>query len=316
MTEDYTAIIRDLNLDIDDPEAEIVFKALGNVSRLRILQELGHKALTVAQLTEKLDMPASTANQHIKVLEDAGLIASDLRPATRGTEKVCRGVYKKIVLDTVTPQERHERSVEISMPVGAYNDFAVTRPCGLASRDGIIGLMGDPEAFLEPARVDAQLLWFASGYVEYRFPRRIPPRSFLESLYLSMELCSEAPGYSNDWPSDITLWVNGVEVGTWTSPADYGGERGLLNPDWWAMTNTQYGSLKSWQVNGEGSYIDGLKISDVTIPDLLMEEHNYISVTLGIKEDAEYQGGLNLFGRSFGNFPQDLVLRLIYGKQG
>lgn len=48
--------------------------------------------------------------------------------------------------------------------------------------------------------------------------------------------------------------------------------------------------------------------------DLAIDDYNYISVKIGIKDNAEYQGGLNLFGRYFGNYPQDLVLRLIYGK--
>jgi predicted transcriptional regulator len=29
-----------------------------------------------------------------------------------------------------------------------------------------------------------------------------------------------------------------------------------------------------------------------------------------VKEDAEYQGGLNLFGRTFGNYEQDIILRI------
>ncbi|MEI3204121.1 MAG: hypothetical protein V8S73_05705 [Lachnospiraceae bacterium] len=39
-----------------------------------------------------------------------------------------------------------------------------------------------------------------------------------------MEICSEAPGYKEDWKSDLTLWVNDVEVGTWTCPGDLGAE--------------------------------------------------------------------------------------------
>jgi len=33
-------------------------------------------------------------------------------------------------------------------------------------------------------------------------------------------------------------------------------------------------------------------------------------VKIGIKEDAEHVGGLNIFGRGFGNYDQDLVLRM------
>lgn len=315
MTETPLTKIRDLHLDIESSEAEIVFKALGNGLRLRILQLLAKDHLAVTDIVGKLDLPASTVNQHLRVLEEAGLIQTFLRPASRGTEKVCAKVYQKLHCELVPALARPERAVEVSMPVGAYVDFQVTRPCGLASETNVIGLLGDPEAFLEPNRINAQLLWFATGFVEYRFPKKLPPHAIPESLSLSMEICSEAAGYDEDWPSDITLWINDVEVGTWTSPADFGAEHGLLNPDWWSSTHTQHGLLKIWQVTGTGSFIDGLLISQKTINDLAIAERPYISVRIGIKPDAEYQGGVNLFGRYFGNYPQDILLRLVYDKR-
>ncbi len=303
---------RDLILNIDDPEADVIFKALGNPLRLRILKQLSDHAYTVAQITEQLEIPTSTVNQHLKVLEDAGLIQTDLRPASRGTEKVCAGVYRHIECDLIAPIAPPERAVEIAMPVGAYTDFQVTRPCGLASQSKIIGLQGDPEAFLEPERIDAQILWFATGYVEYRFPKRLPPRTRPIGLYLSMEICSEAPGHDEDWPSDITVWINDVEVGTWTAPGDFGERRGILNPDWWPSNNTQYGSVKSWQVNSSGSFVDGLQTSELSIEDLKIAHRPHIAVSIGVKSDAQYQGGVNILGRHFGNFPQDIVMRLVY----
>ena len=65
-----------------------------------------------------------------------------------------------------------------------------------------------------------------------------------------MELSSEVPGTSADWPSDITLAVNGVDVGTWTSPGDFGDKRGVYTPDWWKLKGSQYGKLKNWRING------------------------------------------------------------------
>jgi predicted transcriptional regulator len=37
-----------------------------------------------------------------------------------------------------------------------------------------------------------------------------------------------------------------------------------------------------------------------------------VTVRIGVKPDAEHAGGFNLFGRSFGNYEQDLTLRLYY----
>lgn len=307
---------RDRVLAIDDPDADMIFKALGNPLRLRILQLLSNHAFTVSQITETLEMPTSTVNQHLRVLEEAGLIETDLRPATRGTEKVCVGVYKRLECNLVPTSAPPEQAIEISMPIGAYADFQVTRPCGLASPLNLIGMQGDPDAFLEPEHINADILWFSTGYVEYRFPKRLPPRAATVSLYLSLELCSEAPGHNDDWPSDITVWINDVEVGTWTSPGDFADTRGLLNPDWWPSNNTQYGSLKSWQVNEDGSYIDGLRVSDVVVTNLDIEARPYISVRIGVKPDADYRGGVNIFGRHFGNFPQDIVMRMVYERTG
>lgn len=309
------SVTRNLNLSIDDNDADVIFRALGNPQRLRILRRLGSQSKTVALLAQELDIPVSTINQHLRALEDAGLIRTDLRPATRGTEKVCAGVYKQVICDLLPGVELPERAVEIAMPIGAYVDFRASPTCGLASRLKIIGMQDDPEAFLEPERLEAQLLWIADGYVEYRFPKRLPPHTLLESLHVSMEICSETAGYNESWPSDITLWINDVGVGTWTSPGDMGSTRGLLNPDWWSSNNTQHGTLKSWKVNKHGSHIDGMKSSDVTLSELRIDEQPHIAVRVGVSPDAEHKGGFNLFGRDFGNYPQDLVLRLVYDKQ-
>jgi hypothetical protein len=80
-----------------------------------------------------------------------------------------------------------------------------------------------------------------------------------------MELSSEVPGTSADWPSDISVSINTKRVGTWTSPGDFGDKRGVYTPDWWKLKGSQYGKLKSWRVGANGTYVDGIKISDVTI---------------------------------------------------
>jgi predicted transcriptional regulator len=149
--------------------------------------------------------------------------------------------------------------------------------------------------------------------VKYQFPNRLPPQVTIDSLQLGLELCSEAPLHHDDWPSDITLWINDVEIGTWTSPADFGGkQRGKLTPAWWESRNSQYGLLKVWQVNGEGSFVDGIKVSPIHLADLKLTEHPVISVQIGVKEDAEHVGGINIFGSQFGNYPQDIILRIRY----
>ena len=43
-------------------------------------------------------------------------------------------------------------------------------------------------------------------------------------------------------------------------------------------------------------------------------EHPYISVRIGIRDDAQCVGGINIFGERFGDYPQNLVLKLIYAE--
>jgi predicted transcriptional regulator len=160
--------------------------------------------------------------------------------------------------------------------------------------------------------MNAQLLWFRHGHIEYRFPNRIPTGAHAENLQISLEIGSEAPLHNDDWPSDISVSINGVEVGTWTSPGDFGGERGALTPDWWEEWNSQYGLLKVWKVGEDGSYVDGIRISGVTLAQLQLHQARFISVRVGVKEDAHNVGGMNIFGRAFGNYPQDILLRIRY----
>jgi predicted transcriptional regulator len=221
-------------------------------------------------------------------------------------------MYDKIVIELPMVDKPPERAVELTMPIGAFVDCRVLPTCGLLSETGIIGLLDDPASFYEPDRMNAQLLWFYQGFVEYRFPNRLPNGAQANSLRLSMEVCSEAPLYNLNWPSDITVWINGLEIGTWTCPSDFGGERGHLTPDWWSTRNTQYGLLKYWHVSETKTEVDGMPISAVTIRDLKLNASSFISVRIGIKPDAEHVGGINLFGSKFGNYPQDLVLWINY----
>lgn len=314
MPEQYTPNGRSLQIAADTPQAKRILKALASEPRLRMLELLSDRLYNVSEIAEALDLALSTATRDISILEDAGLLRSELTPATRGLQKMCLRVYDTILIELPSSSEPgdDQQAVEVSMPIGAFIDCQVTPTCGLTSSTGIIGLLDDPTSFYEPDHVQAQLLWFHYGYVKYRFPNRQPPKTELTALRLSLEVCSEAPMHHDDWPSDITLWINDIEVGTWTSPADFGGQRGLLTPAWWGSKNTQYGLLKVWQVNSEGSFLDGIKLSAVNLEDLQIHANDFISIRLGVKQDADNVGGINIFGREFGNYPQDIVLHSSY----
>jgi predicted transcriptional regulator len=287
-----------------------MLKALGNETRMAILRYLGDRVVPVNQIAQDLGLAASTATMHVAVLEKAGLLHSEMRPASRGLQKVCARTYDELVIDLPRGEHHTRSAVELSMPVGGYSEFDVEATCGLASRDGLIGYLDDPNSFYEPDRLQASLLWFRSGFVEYRFPNRVPPGARILSVQLTAEVCSEAPLHDPDWPSDVSVWVNAIHLGEWTCPADFGGTRGRLTPGWWEDKDTQYGVLKRWRVNDAGTSIDGVGLSDVAIGALALRSGEPLRVRFGVRPDAQYVGGLNLFGREFGNYPQDIGLRI------
>jgi len=305
----YARVLELLADDYNLQKLEMVTKALGSATRLEILRFLSAHTCTLLEIAEALDLPPSTATLHINVLEKAGLIETNLSPATRGLQKVCARVYDRIVIQLPAAAEREETTVEVSMPIGAFVDVHIIPTCGLLGDLGIIGHLDDPSAFYEPERIHAQLIWFRQGTVEYRFPNRLPPNVLLDDIDVSFEICSEAPLHHSHWPSDVTVWIDDVEIGTWTSPADFGGERGALTPAWWDTQNSQFGLLKVWKVTNNGSFVDGVQVSKVTLNNLSLEPGHPISVRIGIKDNASNIGGLNLFGSKFGNYPQDIVLR-------
>lgn len=301
-------------LEVESESATALFRVLSSETRILILSLLSHNTMNVSELTAALDLPHATVSLNIKQLVAAGLLQVEYVPGTHGTQKLVSKRYDEVLvkLPGVAVEASQANVVEVRMPVGNYRHVEATATCGLASDTRYIGMIDDPRSFFEPDHVFAQILWFRSGWVEYAFPNNVPFGSRLARLELSAEICSEAPNYDLDWPSDITLWINDQEIGTWTSPADFGGVAAKFTPPWWHTDQTTHGQLKVWSVTGEGSFIDGERLSGVRVGDIDLPGRTHLSVRIGVKPDAQNVGGLNLFGRKFGNYPQDLLMRLHY----
>ncbi|MDR9856384.1 helix-turn-helix domain-containing protein [Paenibacillus sp. VCA1] len=305
-----------LELSFNDPERLVsVTHALSTRSRIDILQLLHTKKLNVIEIAEALDLPVSTVANHVKVLEAAKLIHTEMLPASRGAMKVCSRNYDGIFIalnrfKSLSMSDMN--SYEVEMPIGHYSDCEVAPSCGMASAESMILKEDDPASFYHPKHIDAQIIWFAKGYVEYLLPMDIPEGAYIESLELSMEMCSEVPNYNHEWPSDISVWVNGVEIGMWTSPGDFGDRPGKLNPEWWYDWSTKYGLLKTWRVDNEKTTLDMEKVSDVTLRQLNLSESPKLRLRIGIRPDAVNQGGVNLFGREFGDHEQHIRMYVKY----
>ncbi len=306
-------MIQTIKMNLDDSKhLATVAKALSAEARIEILKHLRRCDLNINEIAETLSIPASSAAAHVKVLEEAGLIKTSLQPGIRGSMKVCHIMLDHIYVEVNTIMNNLQDTEIIRMPIGSYVDYKVSPTCGLAGAKGPIGEEDEPRSFYSPDRFETKLLWFGKGYVEYRFPNHSLKDRKEKQMEISAELCSEDHEYNLNHNSDITVWINDIEAGTWTCPSDFGGRRGSLNPDWWPDKNTQYGILKTWMINEAGTYIDEEKIGDKTIKEYHLYDKEYISVRFGVKEEAVNVGGINIFGECFGDYGQNIVMKLTF----
>jgi len=302
-------------LELRGEQAVEVYRALAHESRYAILELLAKGDRNIQELGQALNLGQSTVTKHVQQLEQAGLIVSEYKPGAQGMQKRCHLKVNRLISAFEPVPETDVRIEEISMPIGLYTLANPSGICGLANRQQIIGFLDKPLSFYHPDRATAQILWMADGFVEYTFPNDLPTSMDVYRIELMMEICSEAPDYNEDWPSDITVWVNGVEIGTWTCPGDFGATRGILNPEWWSQHMTQFGLLKIWSVDMDGTFVDGALVSPTTIDRLHIMPQDSVSVRIGIKPEAEHKGGFNLFGSGFGNYSHDLTLRMHYSRK-
>ncbi|MGN1077047.1 MAG: ArsR/SmtB family transcription factor, partial [Candidatus Gallimonas sp.] len=205
-------------------------RALSSPQRLDILNALNNNSLSVTELSRALNQPLSSTTVNIDILEQAGLIATKIQYTDKGKFRLCSRICDAIHIGLHKNTVQEVNQVNVELPIGSYNDYHILPSCGLATEFQTIGKDDDPDNFFLPDRFLAKLIWFDSGYVEYRVSKaKIPQKP--KELEISFEACSEAPFYRNEWRSDITVWLNGFEIGTWTCPGDFGGRRGMLNPD-------------------------------------------------------------------------------------
>lgn len=286
--------------------------ALNSTARLNTLQKLCDKSMSVKELAFVLNLPLSSISEHVKVLENADLIRCYYQAGKHGSIKLCAIKYEKVFVELLKPYDEVQfNHVTVDMPIGAYYDINIKPTCGMADEKGFIGQDDDVCTFYSANRFNAQILWFKSGFIEYRFPNRIRDKR-ITNLQFTLECCSEAPGYRMDFPSDITFCINGIEICDWLSPGDFGGQRGTFTPKWWPINSTQYGLLKRIDINDSGSFLDGAFVGYVNLGKLNVGAKDYVSLSIGVKETAKNVGGINLFGEKFGNYAQNIIMTLEY----
>lgn len=289
-----------------------IFKALGSDVRVEIIKILlENHGMNMNELATHLNITNGALTSHIKKLEDAGIVTISSESSGHGNQKKCSVYVDKILVD-FDSDEDSKNVYQTELKIGHYTDYSVYPTCGLASSTALIGEVDDTRYFAHPDRYNADILWFTKGYVEYIVPNFIPFSQKIDQITISAELSSEAPGVNDIWPSDIHFYLNDTCIGTWTSPGDFGDVKGMFTPEWWYPNWNQYGLLKLLVINKKGTFIDGLQISDVSIKDFHLDFKSTIKFKLGVPDDSEHVGGLTIFGKSFGNYNQNMNVRINY----
>ncbi|MCI1858366.1 MAG: ArsR family transcriptional regulator [Sporolactobacillus sp.] len=295
-----------MQLDISKSSLK-AYKALASEVRLQIIQMLSQKRMSVKELAGSLGLSSTIVLMHLEKLADAGIIAF---------EKIGHQKFSRLKVDHISikfPRKIYPSFAvhETSIPVGHYTNFSIKPSCGLAGKHDYIGKVDNPKYFMDPDRMNAGMIWFCKGFVEYQTPNFLTDNEHLEMLDLSMELGSEFPFSNNVWPSDITFYINGVEIGTWTSSGDFSDIRGKYTPSWVPDNVNQYGVLKILRITDHGTYLDGQPFTPVSL-DALDTNRETWTIRFAVKKDAVHQGGCTIFGKGFGNHDQDINLQLFY----
>ncbi len=289
-----------------------LFKALGSEVRIEIINLLlSNKSMNMNELADRLGISNGALTAHIKKLETCGIVSISSESARHGNQKICSVHVDKILIDVIKTSSSSS-IYRSEIKIGHYSNHEVYPTCGLSTPESMIGEVDDPRYFSHPDRYNADILWFTKGFVEYDIPNFIPPNQKITELMIEAEISSEAPGVNSNWPSDISFYLNGRNIGLWTSPGDFGDVQGIFTPDWWYPNWNQYGLLKMLVINRHGTFIDGRKISDITIDEFELTSTSSMQFRFAVEESAQNVGGLTIFGKTFGNYAQDITVGIGY----
>ncbi len=312
-------MLNPIDISLDEEEKVLALaKALSSPARINILKLLQFSSMSIKEIAISTGQPISSTALNINLLEQAGLLFTKVTFTTAGKIRTCYRSCDKIEITLFDQlmEAQHEKLLkkEYEIPIGAFSSYEnIVAPCGIVSKEERIGPDDDTSLFFSPKRHEAALIWFSKGCLEYRVTTS-DIKEQIRRLEISFEACSEAPLYNNDFKSDITVWINDVEIGTWVCPGDFGGRRGQFNPPYWPSTHTQFGTLTNWYVTDAGTTMNNNFMSYVNLKDLGLKDnrYEYLSLKIGVKQNAAHCGGINLFSKNFGDYAQDIVLRIIF----
>ena len=288
-----------------------IFQALSSETRLKIIELLLEKSSSITEMSDALNVSQVIITRHIAQLEEAGLVTSNSIPGIRGSRKLCALTKKLLTINFEEIFEKDLSCEKISIPVGSFSKYKVAPSCGVANKERIIGIPDDERYFSSPERYDAGIVWFNQGWVEYTIPSYLFTKEKIKKVKITMEVCSEIPYYKNDFPSDIFFYLNEKNIGIYQSPGDFGDRKGKLTPSWWNM-GSEYGLIVEILITDTETFINGVKNSSFSIKDIIDISKSDILFKISSPKDCENPGGINLFGKTFGDYEQDIVIKVFY----
>ena len=315
LSEERDSII-ELNLQQEkDMEQIIAFgEAISSETRLKILKTLQVEPFvkSVPQLVKELNIPTTTLMHHLEKLQKGNLIKIRYKGSSNGTTRIVSRSFGKanIKLNYGFYQSEKERNFnEQSLGVGCYADYTGDKLLFATDTE----LYSNIDTPFTEKRYTAQLIYTTYRIITYYFSNSFTKSVIVKELSISLEISSESPYYDNDYLSDITFWINDKEVATYLSLGDYGDRRGVLTPSWWSSRNSQYGKMVEILVNEEGVFLNKKLVNQkINLKDLNLADGNKIKFAFGNKATDKNIGGFNVFGKNFGDFPQDIVLKIFY----
>ena len=206
-------------------------RALNSIDRMNILSLLTATPMTIYEISKRLQLPIPTVSHHISVLEEAHMVYVSVQQGRKRHVKMCSIQFNTVSFNTGgRALSTANTPFSIELPVGHFSNVEIAPPCGLyiinkeTGEERMVSLDTTVD-FFHPDRFFAELIWFDHGFITYNFPNKLYNKT-ISKLEFSLELCSEIIHHRMDWPSDISIVINGIHALTLLSPGDYGGRRG------------------------------------------------------------------------------------------
>ena len=293
-------------------------RALSSPVRIQMVRLVNKRNMLASEIAAELNLPLSSTIFHLKILEEAKLVERIHSTKQKGTlHWYTYALPKKAVihLRDIDGNSSPKRMVPYThtINIGDYIDAEFSPFCGIATEREHIMENSPHQAFIT-GRHDAQIIW-SNGYgsLSYALPNDFALNGNLSEINFSLEVCSEARGFNSDYPSDITFYINDIQVCTFTSPGDYGDRYGKFTPPWWYPESTKYGLLTNISIRDRGVFLNEKLVNKaIGLADLKLSEGHRMTFKLEVKKDAQHAGGFNIFGDKFGDYNQNIVFTATY----